>query len=613
VSLAVIRASSSSYLTTGGAAQVVAFPLDGGGHGPQVGDPIGIWVTCNDSTETLPSAPTGWTLEYATTVGTGFRAFLHKVYASSDGASVTVTFGKQPNMAIATVVFDGTVHSGFGTLGTVTTRPAASTTSTAVATGSSAAPNLVVFHEKTTSQTSCTVAGATAIENRLPTSGFAGSVYIGTYDDSAGPVDITATYALTGNVNGCGYQIPLTPAAGSPVAATGTAAISLTASGTAAGAGQATGTATLSLTTGGTARAATTCTASLSLVAYGATPLQRWMQQPRWYVAHRGGSTDWVEESAYAYSQAAAWNRDLALEVSVWRSSDGVWVCSHDQTTGRLFGTNLDIPTSTWASLSALRTTIGNYPLARLTDILDAYATGNRVLFVDNKGQQVPSTFLDLLDTYGGKARFVSKGYCTATTMADAATARGYATWGYYYDADVPTNLPNTAGHWSLLGMDYTATAGDWSTILGYGKPVLGHIIPSAAAAAAAFGYGANGIVASGVVEAVPSDIPAGTATLTLTASGAAAARAIGTAGLSVLATGIAGARAIGSALLGLVASGNAERAHEAMITGVPTGPKQAHTATGPASSNKYKAGGAGVAGIASGPGQSRTITGPGD
>lgn len=234
-----------------------------------------------------------------------------------------------------------------------------------------------------------------------------------------------------------------------------------------------------------------------------ATPVQAWLASSPYYCAHRGGDVDWPEETLYAYSQAAAWSPRLALEVSVWQSSDGVWVCSHDRTTARVFGTSYDIPTTPWSTLQTLRTTVGNQPIAKLVDVLNAYATGNRVLFIDNKNNQSIAAFYVLLDSYGGGARFVIKGFQTDTSMATEAHARGYLTWGYYYEADVPS-LPSTQASWDLLGMDYTASTAAWSSVLSYSKPVLGHIIPDAAGKTTALGKGATGLMVSGVVEAVP-------------------------------------------------------------------------------------------------------------
>jgi hypothetical protein len=91
-------------------------------------------------------------------------------------------------------VFDGSVHSDFGTIGTVTTRGSSSTTSTAVAAGVPPTRTSSSSTRRRSSETSCTVLGATAIENLLPAAGIAGATYVGWYDTSGGTSTITATY-----------------------------------------------------------------------------------------------------------------------------------------------------------------------------------------------------------------------------------------------------------------------------------------------------------------------------------------------------------------------------------------------------------------------------------
>lgn len=225
------------------------------------------------------------------------------------------------------------------------------------------------------------------------------------------------------------------------------------------------------------------------------------------YCAHRGGSADWPEETLYAYANSAAWSDELAMEVSVWQSSDGVWVCSHDQSTARMFGTDYDIPTTPWTTLQSLVTTVGGKPIAKFQDVLDLYG-GNRLLFVDNKGVQSLTAWLDLLDSSGGSNWFVGKAFAMGATQANAYHARGYKTWGYFYEADTTfgggTNLANNGQYSDMIGMDYNAAQESWDQAIAFNKPILGHIVPTAAAAATAFGKGATGLMVSGVMEVVP-------------------------------------------------------------------------------------------------------------
>jgi glycerophosphoryl diester phosphodiesterase len=235
----------------------------------------------------------------------------------------------------------------------------------------------------------------------------------------------------------------------------------------------------------------------------GLSPLQTWLRDTPEEIAHRGGDADWPEGTAYAYRQAAARNTDLALEVPVWRTADGVWVVSEDRSTGRVFGRDLDIPSTSWATLSRLRTLRGGRPMARLReDVLDVYGT-DRVLFVDDKADTDAAAFLDLLDSYAGRSRYVVKSYWRSTAVAAEARRRGYLTWGYYDDAALP-RLAATQARFDLLGLPWSAPAAEWAAARATGKPVIAHVVATAAQAARAREEGARGLMVSGVDEVVP-------------------------------------------------------------------------------------------------------------
>jgi hypothetical protein len=128
------------------------------------------------------------------------------------------------------------------------------------------------------------------------------------------------------------------------------------------------------------------------------------------------------------------------------------------------------------------------------------------VLFIDPKYALAHrGELLDLMDALPGEptTRLVAKYYGTSTTWAVAARARGYRSWGYYYQADVPT-LARFQGSFELLGMDYTASAAAWQAIMKFGKPVIAHILPDAKALATARARGAVGGMVSGIRETIP-------------------------------------------------------------------------------------------------------------
>ena len=234
------------------------------------------------------------------------------------------------------------------------------------------------------------------------------------------------------------------------------------------------------------------------------SPVQAWLRTSM-EIAHRGGDLDWPEGTAEAYREAAAWNPSLALEVPVWRSADGVWVVSEDRTTGRVFDADVDIPSTPWSVLSRLRTRIGGQPMARLVpDVLAVYGR-SRILFADDKADTDAAAFLKLLDSYGGRSRFVVKSFWKSANVVSEAHRRGYLTWGYYF-ADGMAHFQATESRFDLLGIPYGAPDRDFRMLEATGKPVIAHIIDSAAAARAARDKGARGLMISNVTAMVPHE-----------------------------------------------------------------------------------------------------------
>jgi len=233
------------------------------------------------------------------------------------------------------------------------------------------------------------------------------------------------------------------------------------------------------------------------------TPLVRWLALRPLLVAHRGGDANWPEGSAYAYARAAAWNSSLALEVPVWRTSDGVWVVSEEATTGRVFGIDYRIDATPWHDIAGLRSTRGRRPMARLEhDVLAVYGR-NRILFVDDKSGRNMTSLLDLLSAYAGSSRYVVKCYWSSSAVADAAHRRGYRTWGYYYARDMP-EFAATQRHFDLLGLDVQAPVADFVRMRATGKPVIAHVLATRSQVTAAEAKGADGLMISGVTEVVP-------------------------------------------------------------------------------------------------------------
>lgn len=237
------------------------------------------------------------------------------------------------------------------------------------------------------------------------------------------------------------------------------------------------------------------------------------LAQTPFYVAYRGGSRDWPEMSLHAYTQSGYWGAG-ALEFSVMRTADGVYFGLHDQYLDRtslgVSTTTLNPSTMTWAevqnyqilgSVATNNPSQSNRPYMKLDQLLSIYST--HVIFIDTK-YIAPSYFSEvfaIMDAAPNNPtnRFVAKAFGGGNSLANAARAAGYKSWGYFYQADVSTNLPNYQAAYDILGMDYNADAASWTAVKSYGKPVIAHILPDASAATKSASYGANGYMVSGI------------------------------------------------------------------------------------------------------------------
>jgi glycerophosphoryl diester phosphodiesterase len=235
------------------------------------------------------------------------------------------------------------------------------------------------------------------------------------------------------------------------------------------------------------------------------------LSQTPFYIAHRGGSDDWPEMSLYAYTQSAFWGMG-ALEVSLGRSSDGIWFGLHDGTLDRTSGTTgFTASDHTWAEIQQYQITVkpangpaNPQPYMRLEEILAVYYSSHVIMVDPKNATAFMSELLDKLDAMPGTPtnKFIVKYYGVSTSVSTPARARGYKAWGYFYQTD-SANFAAYQGNWDLLGMDYLADQATWNSILSYGKPVIGHTIPNLAAANTIIGYGASGMMVSGIQETV--------------------------------------------------------------------------------------------------------------
>lgn len=229
--------------------------------------------------------------------------------------------------------------------------------------------------------------------------------------------------------------------------------------------------------------------------------------------AHRGGSANWPEMSAYAYEQSAAAGYG-ALEFSCARTSDGVWFGLHDATLNRTSQVTgmPDASSMTWAEVQEYSITLNAggtpRPYMKLTDFLDTYSS-THVCIVDHKYAWAHlEEWFTLLNSYDARRRILVKYYGVgggAIALADMARANGYNTWGYYYQADYEDgSMASAQASWDILGMDLNASQEAWDAVIAYGKPVVGHIAQSLPEYTQAMSRGAD-MVQCANVQAIPA------------------------------------------------------------------------------------------------------------
>lgn len=233
------------------------------------------------------------------------------------------------------------------------------------------------------------------------------------------------------------------------------------------------------------------------------------------YIAHRGGSLNWPEMSLAAYSRAVAWGAG-ALEVSLARTSDGVYFGLHDADLAHTSGVATLASSMTWAQVQALEidTGIGGVaPYMRWEEIAALYG-GTHVLFVDPKHihrLNYQSAFYALLKSTvpQWQDRVVVKLYWSfGPGWGATAKAAGFTTWGYFWHDDGFPQRTTYHQNFTLLGFNYEASGADWSAMLALGKPVIGHVCPDTLAAAAALSKGAVGVMAANVTNIIPANGP---------------------------------------------------------------------------------------------------------
>lgn len=241
--------------------------------------------------------------------------------------------------------------------------------------------------------------------------------------------------------------------------------------------------------------------AGVSIMPYGARSVSALKEAGRKgiIVGHRGMSEagDVVEHTMAAYTRAVECGVD-ALEISCHRTSDGVWLASHDSTLARLGGPSTPIRDMTWTQV---RSAFAGRPEATpvtLKDYLAAYGATHVTIFDPKTEMARSDEYLALLAPY--KDRVVVKAFADASWLFAKVKQAGWATWGYAYARNRgQTWYPDFAAGMNLdfLSMEWDASDDVWSPLVATGKPVIAHIPASVAQAAEGARKGAAGCITS--------------------------------------------------------------------------------------------------------------------
>lgn len=240
--------------------------------------------------------------------------------------------------------------------------------------------------------------------------------------------------------------------------------------------------------------------AGVSIMPYGARSVSALKERKAGIVVgHRGmsGAGDVVEHTMAAYTRAVECGVD-ALEISCHRTSDGVWLASHDSTLARLGGPTTPIRDMTWAQVqAAFAGHLGALPVT-LKDYLATYGGSHMTIFDPKTEMARSDEYLALLGDY--KDRVVIKAFADAGWLFAKVKQAGWATWGYAYARNRgQTWYPDfvQATNLDFLSMEWDASDDVWAPLVATGKPVIAHIPASVAQAAEGARKGAAGCITS--------------------------------------------------------------------------------------------------------------------
>lgn len=238
---------------------------------------------------------------------------------------------------------------------------------------------------------------------------------------------------------------------------------------------------------------------SVGAMPTGFSSAQHMIDSAPFYIAHRGGSVDWPEMSLRGMTESVSRGAG-ALEVSLSRTSDGVWFGLHDETFDRTAGlTGTPKPeTLTWSQVRGINN--GGDRYYTLEELVSPWADSH-VFFIDPKyNHQRTAELFGKLDALTSPERVVIKFFGDNWRLADAARAAGYKSWGYFYPGDFDSGMyAANKNAWDYLGLPYNAASSYWATMASEGKPMIAHIAPTLSAANQGLAQGAAGVMVSGI------------------------------------------------------------------------------------------------------------------
>jgi hypothetical protein len=242
------------------------------------------------------------------------------------------------------------------------------------------------------------------------------------------------------------------------------------------------------------------------------------LAKPGFTWAHRGGSLHYPEMALYSYTQSVVRGYGV-LEVSLARTSDGVWFGLHDQTTDRTSGGTFGNASSqSWAQIQTQQNLVGTVgapqPYMRWEQLIAIYGK-THIIVADPKFAlgSYRTEFLNMVDRDLGPTKAIIKffgGGAGAAQLSTDAQSRGYQTWGFFYANNASSanggdgQLQTWGPSWTILGMEYNASQAIWDEAKLLGKPIVAHIVPTQAGYDAAILKGAIGAQVSGVENVAP-------------------------------------------------------------------------------------------------------------